>query len=161
MAGERRTALRTALDSLSEAERSAVLAHEVEGVDTATIAADQRSTPGAVAARLARARAKLRVDYLVAYRRAHLPTNDCHSVLVSLSAGDQRRQSSLGAGDHVLTCPSCASWRPRWWNAGSPSRSSSPPGLSAPHYGPSARRAGPTPLRQRPWWARQGWSPRR
>jgi RNA polymerase sigma factor (sigma-70 family) len=45
MAGERRTALRTALDSLSEAERSAVLAHEVEGVDTATIAADQRSTP--------------------------------------------------------------------------------------------------------------------
>ncbi len=112
MAGERRTALRTALDSLSEAERSAVLAHEVEGVDTATIAADQRSTPGAVAARLARARAKLRVDYLVAYRRAHLPTKDCHSVLVSLSAGDQRRQSSLGAGDHVLACPSCAELAP-------------------------------------------------
>jgi len=161
MAGERRTALRTALDSLSEAERSAVLAHEVEGVDTATIAADQRSTPGAVAARLARARAKLRVDYLVAYRRAHLPTEDCHSVLVSLSAGDQRRQSSLGAGDHVLACHPAPSWRPRWWNAGSHSRSSSPPGPSGPRYAPPARRVGLTPRRQRPRWARQGWSRRR
>jgi len=89
-----------------------VLAHEVEGVDTATIAAGERSTPGAVAALLARARAKLRVDYLVAYRGAHLPTEDCHSVLVSLSARDRRRQASLGAAEHLLDCSACAELAP-------------------------------------------------
>lgn len=112
LAEEQQAALRVALASLSEAERRAVLAHEVEGVDTATIADEDRTTPGAVAARLARTRAKLRVDYLVAYRRARLPTSECHSVLVALSAGDRRRQSSLKAAEHVLTCTTCAELAP-------------------------------------------------
>ncbi|MDP8976286.1 MAG: hypothetical protein M3N28_07990 [Actinomycetota bacterium] len=101
-----------ALASLSEAERRAVLAHEVEGVNTATIAAGDRSTPGAVAARLARTRAKLRVDYLVAYRRVRLPTSECHGVLVAVSAGDRRPQSSLGAAEHLVTCSTCAELAP-------------------------------------------------
>ncbi|MDQ3569594.1 MAG: sigma-70 family RNA polymerase sigma factor [Actinomycetota bacterium] len=112
LAGEEHDALRVALASLLEAERRALMAHEVEGVDTATIAEEDRSTPGAVAARLARSRAKLRVDYVVAYRRAQLPTDECRSVLVALSAGDRRRQASLGAADHVLTCPTCAQLAP-------------------------------------------------
>jgi hypothetical protein len=40
-----------------------LLAHEVHGQDTATLAASERSTPGAIAARLSRTRAKLRVEY--------------------------------------------------------------------------------------------------
>jgi len=112
LAGEQQAALRVALAALSDAERRAVLAHEVEGVDTATIADQHSSTPGAIAARLARARAKLRVDYLVAYRRTRLPTGECHGVLVALSAGDKRRQSSLGAAEHVLDCPTCAELTP-------------------------------------------------
>ncbi|HSH59637.1 MAG TPA: sigma-70 family RNA polymerase sigma factor, partial [Acidimicrobiales bacterium] len=112
LAGEQQAALRVALASLSEAERRAVLAHEVEGVNTATIAAEDRSTPGAVAARLARTRAKLRVDYLVAYRRARLPSAECHGVLVAISAGDRRRQSNLGAPEHVLGCTTCAELAP-------------------------------------------------
>ena len=108
VAGERQDALRTALASLSEAERRVLLAHEVEGVPTATLADQDRSTPGAIAARLARTRAKLRVDFLVEYRRVKLPTDQCHSVLVAFSAGDRRRQSALGAGEHMVACPTCA-----------------------------------------------------
>jgi len=89
-------------------ERATVLAHEVKGIDTATIAEADRSTAGAVAARLARSRAKLRVDYLVALERVRLPTAQCRSVLVALSAGDKRRQHALGTADHVLRCHHCA-----------------------------------------------------
>jgi RNA polymerase sigma factor (sigma-70 family) len=105
---EQQDALRVALAGLSELERSTVLAHEVRGIDTATIAEAGRSTAGAVAARLARSRAKLRVDYLVALERVRLPTSQCRSVLVALSAGDRRRQHALGAADHVLRCDPCA-----------------------------------------------------
>ena len=42
------------------------MAHEVHGQDTSTIAAELGSTPGAVAARLSRARASLRIEYLLA-----------------------------------------------------------------------------------------------
>jgi len=143
LAGERRSALRTALDSLSDAERRAVLAHEVEGVDTATIAAEQRSSPGAVAARLARARAKLRVDYLVAYRRANLPTKDCRSVLVALSAGDRRRQSSLGAAEHVLGCTSCAELAPTLVERRLPLALIIPAGAFGPAFRALARRTRP------------------
>lgn len=112
MAGEEEDALRKALASLSDAERRALLAHELEGVKTATLAEETRSTPGAVAAGLSRTRAKLRVDYLLAYRRVELPGEHCRSVLVALSAGDRRRQSTLGAADHVLSCPVCADLAP-------------------------------------------------
>ncbi len=118
-----------------------MLAHEVEGVDTATIAAEHRSTPGAVAARLGRARAKLRVDYLVAYRRAHLPTEDCHSVLVAISAGDRRRQSSRGAAEHVLACTACAELAPTLVERRLPLAILIPAGAFGPALGAVARKS--------------------
>ena len=108
LARERQEALRVALAGLSEVERAALLAHEVEGIATATIAAAEGSTAGAVAARLGRSRAKLRVDYLVALRRVRLPTGRCRSVLVALSARDRRRELALSATDHLLHCHTCA-----------------------------------------------------
>ena len=62
-----------------------------------------------MAAQLARARARLRVDYLLAIRDVELPTDRCRSVLNALSAGDRRRQRALDAGGHLLGCEVCAS----------------------------------------------------
>ena len=55
-----------ALDRLPARERELLVAHEVEGTDTATLAAGRDSTPGAIAAQLNRSRAKLRVEVLLA-----------------------------------------------------------------------------------------------
>jgi RNA polymerase sigma factor (sigma-70 family) len=63
---------------------------------------------GAFAARLARARAHLRVAYLIEYARLELPTPRCRPVLQALSAGDRRRQIRLGAARHLLACQTCA-----------------------------------------------------
>ncbi|MGI8682083.1 MAG: sigma-70 family RNA polymerase sigma factor [Mycobacteriales bacterium] len=104
---EEERALATALAGLSPDEREILLRHEVAGEDTASIAAESRSTPGSVAARLARSRAKLRVDFLLQLRGVVLPTARCRPVLLALAAGDQRRQHSLGAGRHLLTCTAC------------------------------------------------------
>lgn len=61
-----------------------------------------------MAAQLARARAKLRVNYLLAIRAIDLPTDRCQAVLNALSAGDRRRQRALDAGGHLLDCKVCA-----------------------------------------------------
>lgn len=106
---EESRAVAAALTKLSEQDRKAVLDHEVMDVDTATLARELRSTPGGVAVRLARARAKMRVDYLLALRGVELPTDRCRPVLIALSAGDRRRQSALDAGTHILECSTCAS----------------------------------------------------
>jgi RNA polymerase sigma factor (sigma-70 family) len=106
---EEAAAVDAALARLPEHEREAVVAHEVEGVDTATLAEQRRSTPGAVGTQLARTRARLRLDYLLALRRVELPTARCRPVLLALSAGDRRRQLALDAGGHLLRCPTCAS----------------------------------------------------
>ena len=106
---EEARAVAEGLARLSARDRSALVANEVEGADTATLAAELGSTPGAVAAQLARARAKLRVNYLLAFRGVDLPTDRCRSVLNALSAGDRRRQRALDAGGHLLDCQVCAS----------------------------------------------------
>jgi hypothetical protein len=67
-----------------------------------------RKAARAVAAQLARARAKLRVNFLLAIRAIDLPTDRCQSVLNALSAGDRRRQRALDAGGHLLDCKVCA-----------------------------------------------------
>src|SRR5215216_7222645 len=95
-------AITTALGKLPEQDREALVAHEVEGTDTTTLAASRDSTPGAVAAQLSRARAKLRVEYLVELEQAEPPTPRCRPVLLALSAGDRRRQRDLDAGGHLL-----------------------------------------------------------
>jgi len=105
---EEQQALNAALETLDEDDRTLLVAHEVEEQDTVSLAAAVGSTPGGVAAQLARTRARLRVDYLLALHRAGLPTLRCRPVLLSLSTGDRRRQKSLRAGSHLLTCSTCA-----------------------------------------------------
>ena len=106
---EEARAVAEGLACLPARDRSALVANEVDGADTATLAAEFGSTPGAVAAQLARARAKLRVNYLLSIRGVDLPTDRCRSVLNALSSGDRRRQRALDAGGHLLDCEVCAS----------------------------------------------------
>lgn len=108
VANEERRAVRDALRRLSNDERTSLLAHEVEGKDHAALARELQATPGAVSLRLFRARAKLRVEYLLALCRVQPPTPACRPVLLALSAGDRRRQHDLDAAEHLLSCESCA-----------------------------------------------------
>jgi serine/threonine-protein kinase RsbT len=97
-----------ALSRLSKPEREILLAHEVEGVDTASLAARRNSTPGAIAAQLNRTRARLRMEYLLAQSGTEPPTDRCRPVLLALSAGDRRRQRELDTSGHLLSCDFCA-----------------------------------------------------
>jgi RNA polymerase sigma factor (sigma-70 family) len=97
-----------ALARLPAAERDVLVAHEVHGQDTRALADDRDTTPGAVAAQLARIRAKMRVEYLLVRENLEPPTDRCRAVLRALSAGDRRRQRELGAGAHLLGCDCCA-----------------------------------------------------
>lgn len=106
--GEERRALTDALAQLAPKDRDTLVAHHVEGVDTATLGRQLGASAGAISVRLARARAHLRVEYLLARQPSPLPTPACKPVLLSLSSGDQRRQQALRAGEHLLSCPSCA-----------------------------------------------------
>jgi serine/threonine-protein kinase RsbT len=105
---EENQAIATALEKLPQLERETLVAHEVEGQNTTTLAATRRSTPGAVAAQLSRARARLRVEYLLALDQSEPPTSRCRPVLLALSMGDRRRQRELDADDHLLGCAWCA-----------------------------------------------------
>jgi hypothetical protein len=57
---------------------------------------------------MARTRAKLRLEYLLAFRQVTMPTPQCRRVLLAVSAGDTRRQRQLNAGEHLLDCHTCA-----------------------------------------------------
>ena len=105
---EEQSAMAAALARLSERERRTLLDHEVRGTDTHTLAAREGSTAGAVAARLNRTRARLRVEYVLAVEQAELPTDRCRAVLIALSSGDQRRQRDVRAAQHLLECDLCA-----------------------------------------------------
>jgi RNA polymerase sigma factor (sigma-70 family) len=105
---EESRAITTALGKLSRHDQEALVAHEVEGTDTTTLATSLDSTPGAVAAQLSRARARLRVEYLLELEQSEPPTPRCRPVLLALSAGDRRRQRDLDAGGHLLACAWCA-----------------------------------------------------
>lgn len=104
---ERDAAVRSAIAALPESERIVLLGHVVDEHDTAQLAELVGSTPGGVAARLARARARARVDYLLALRRQHLPSSACRPVLLAISAADRRRQDALGTAEHLRLCPIC------------------------------------------------------
>jgi len=105
---EEHAAIAAALARLSERERQTLLAHEVTGLDTRTLAEEVGSTAGAVAAQLNRTRARLRVEYLLVLERADPPTDRCRPVLLALSGGDRRRQREVDAGRHLLECELCA-----------------------------------------------------
>lgn len=100
-------AVATALTRLPDRERELLLAHDVEGRDLASLAAEQRSSAGAVAAQLKRTRARLRVEYLLAMDRSDPPTPQCRPVLLALSGGDRRRQLELDVAGHLLACSYC------------------------------------------------------
>lgn len=108
LAREEHDAVAQALAQLSEQERHTLLAHEVSGQDTRTLARELGSTAGAVAAQLNRTRARLRVEYLLALEQAEPMTDRCRPVLRALSSGDRRRQREVDADRHVLECDLCA-----------------------------------------------------
>jgi serine/threonine-protein kinase RsbT len=99
--------MEAAMLRLSRAEREILVAHEVQGTDTATLAAAFDSTPGAVAAQLNRARARLRVEYLIAQDGTEPPTDRCRPILIALSSGNRRRQRELDSQGHLLACDFC------------------------------------------------------
>jgi serine/threonine-protein kinase RsbT len=107
LALEEQSAVAHALSRLSEREREALVAHEVSGQDTHSMASKIGSTPGAVAAQLNRARARMRVEYLLALEQADPPTPQCRPVLLALSSGDRRRQREVDSARHVLECELC------------------------------------------------------
>jgi RNA polymerase sigma factor (sigma-70 family) len=108
LAGEERSAVARALKRLSERERRLLVAHEVSGQDTRSLAAELGSTAGAVAAQLNRTRARLRVEYVLELDGTDPPTDRCRPVLLALSGGDRRRQREVDAGRHLLECALCA-----------------------------------------------------
>ncbi|WP_245159548.1 sigma-70 family RNA polymerase sigma factor [Blastococcus sp. CT_GayMR19] len=108
VAQEEQNAVVQALARLSERERDTLLAHEVSGQDTRSLAGEIGSTAGAVAAQLNRTRARLRVEYLLALDQAEPPTERCRPVLLALSSGDRRRQREVDAARHLLECDLCA-----------------------------------------------------
>jgi DNA-directed RNA polymerase specialized sigma24 family protein len=98
---EQQQALREALDALAPEVRALLIDHYGSDALAAT------SMSGARAARLARARARLRLEYLLALRRVTLPEARCRPVLVAISERNARRQTELDAGSHVARCPVC------------------------------------------------------
>ena len=106
IAREEQDAVGKALAHLTADERRLLIARDVADASRRELAG--QATEGSLGVRLSRARAKLRVEYLIAIHRARLPTPQCRPVLMALSAGDRRRQQRLGAGEHLLSCEPCA-----------------------------------------------------
>lgn len=106
--GEEHRALAAALRRLPAADAALLVAHQLDETDTGKLAAETGTTAGAVAARLARARARLRLEFLLHLRGVIPPTSRCRPVLLALAAGDRRRQQAVGAGRHLDRCATCA-----------------------------------------------------
>lgn len=106
---EEREAMAVALAHLRDEEREMLLQKDVLGMPTTSIARDRSITPGAAATRLARTRARLRVEFLLVFRRIDLPTPRCRPVLYAIAAGDTARQGEARAGSHLEECETCAS----------------------------------------------------
>ena len=108
LAAEEGSAVLRALAALRQQDRQLLVEHEVAGVEAREIAAARGVRANTVAARLARARARLRVEHLLALRHVTLPTARCRGVLEALSLGDRTRQRTLLAAEHLLGCRTCA-----------------------------------------------------
>ena len=105
---DERRSMSHAIERLSERDREVLISHEVHDVPTKELAAGAGTSSGAIAVRLAAARAKLRLEYVLSHRReAPLPPR-CRSVLLALSARDHRRQAALGAEEHLESCERCS-----------------------------------------------------
>jgi serine/threonine-protein kinase RsbT len=108
VASEEQSAVSEALARLTDRERQILLAHEVSGRPTQALADETGSTAGAVAAQLKRARARLRVEYVLALDGVEPSTDRCRPVLLALSSADRRRQRELDTPRHLLECTLCA-----------------------------------------------------
>jgi serine/threonine-protein kinase RsbT len=108
VASEEQSAMAVALARLTDRERQVLLAHEVAGRATQSLADEVGSTAGAVAAQLKRTRARLRVEYVLALEGVEPPTDRCRAVLLALSSADRRRQRELDSARHLLECDLCA-----------------------------------------------------
>jgi hypothetical protein len=97
--------MKVALSQLSRSERMEVLAYYKSGP---ALDVDATGSRGALRVRMSRTRAKLRLEYLLAFRHVELPTPLCRSVLLAISAGDRRRQREFNAAQHLLDCETCA-----------------------------------------------------
>ena len=104
---EEKSAVAEALGRLSERDRRTLVAHEVSGQDTQSLAVELGMTAGAVAAQLNRSRARLRVEYLLALEPEASLTDRCRPVLLAVSSGDRRRQREVDAARHLLECDLC------------------------------------------------------
>ena len=105
---EENNALARALGALEATDRQLLLDHEVNDMSIGVLADRDQTSHGAIAMRLARARAALRVEFLLVFRHVTLPTSRCRQVLLALSAGDRRRQRILAAADHLVVCATCS-----------------------------------------------------
>lgn len=105
LAGEARRAMTAALGQLSAQERGDILAYYDADL---TPDGNTLESRGALRVRMSRTRAKLRLEYLLAFRHVELPTPVCRRVLLAISAGDMRRQREASAGQHLLDCETCA-----------------------------------------------------
>ncbi|GAA3602792.1 hypothetical protein GCM10022223_18200 [Kineosporia mesophila] len=107
---EERYAIREALEQLPDSQRAMFLAHVLNDEPLTSLANDSETTSGSIGSLMARTRARLRVDYVLALRGiSELPSPRCRPVLLALSGADTRRQQALRAGHHLLTCPVCDS----------------------------------------------------
>lgn len=104
---EEKKAVAEALGRLSERDRRTLVAHEVSGQDTRSLADELGTTAGAVAAQLNRSRARLRVEYLLALEQEGSVGDRCRPVLFAVSSGDRRRQREVDAARHLLECDLC------------------------------------------------------
>ena len=104
---EEQTAVAQALMQLPEEEQQTLLAHEVSGQDTRSLAEELGSSAGTVAGRLSRTRARMRVEYLLALEGADPPTDRCRPVLLALSGGNTRRRREADVDRHLLECGFC------------------------------------------------------
>src|SRR4051794_21953789 len=118
--GEERSAVSAAMARLPDHDREVLMAHEVIGRDTRSLADERGTTVGAVAAHLNRARARLRVEYLLVLDQVEPPTVRCRPVLLALSLADRRRQRELDAARHVLECELCRRLRGPLLDRGQP-----------------------------------------
>lgn len=112
--GEEQRAARQALLGLEDEDRRLLQTHywSPPGDRGDAGAGPSASRGPGVTSRLARARARARVAYLLALRRIDPPGPRCRQVLDALSAGDRRLQRRVGAAEHLLVCDTCAGCAP-------------------------------------------------
>ena len=109
--GEETEALAHALRRIDRDHRRILELHEVDGVDVGAIADIEEVGRSSVSMRLMRARAALRTEFVLAYRKQEIPDR-CRAVLMALATGDTRRQANLDADEHVRTCDTCEALHP-------------------------------------------------